>query len=105
MADALRGFFLADPEEISVLPVVEQIANGGSPAQAKLFRIEGGADRLVEALVRETPARLLLGHRIRAITQAADRIIVHADDASNLAQEIESDCVVLTLPASTLRMI
>jgi monoamine oxidase len=42
MADALRGYFLADPEDLSVLPVVEQIANGGSPAQAEQSRIDGG---------------------------------------------------------------
>ena len=61
MATALRGFFLADPDEISVLPVVERIAKGGSPAQVEFFRIEGGNDRLVDALVGATPGRLLLG--------------------------------------------
>jgi monoamine oxidase len=105
MADALRGYFLADPEDLSVLPVVEQIANGGSPAQAEHSRIDGGSDRLVEALIRATPAQLLLRHRIRAVSQAADRVVVNVEDASGLAQEIEGECVVMTLPASTLREI
>jgi monoamine oxidase len=103
MADALSGFFLADPDDISVLPVVEQIANGGSPAQAEQHRIEGGNDRLIDALVRATPARLLLRHRLRAITQASDRMILSVEDASGMTQEIEADCVVVTFPASTLR--
>ena len=103
MATALRGFFLADPDEISVLPVVEQIARGGSPAQAELFRIDGGNDRLVDALVRATPARLLLRHSIHAVANALDRVVISATDASGLMQQIEGDYLVMTLPASTLR--
>jgi monoamine oxidase len=103
MATALRGFFLADPDEISVLPVVEQIAKGGSPAHAGLFRIEGGNDRLVHALIRATPARLLLGSTIRAVAHAVDRITISVIDASGLTQQIEGDYLVMTLPASTLR--
>lgn len=103
MADALRGFFLADPEEISVLPVVEQIATGGSPSQTEMFRIDGGNDRLADALVRATPARLLLSHTIGAIAQATDRVTMTVEDAAGITQVIEGDCVVVTLPASTLR--
>src|SRR4051812_8777083 len=40
----LRGFFLADPEELSMLPVVEQFAEQGPPGQTKFFRIKGGND-------------------------------------------------------------
>jgi monoamine oxidase len=103
MSKALRGFFLADPDEISVLPVVEQIAKGGSPAQVEFLRIQGGNDRLVDALIRATPARLLLGHSIRAVVQAVDRITLTVVDASGLTQQIEGDYLVMTLPASTLR--
>ena len=93
MARALRGFFLADPEEISVLPVVEQMARGGSPAQVEFCRIDGGNDRLVDALVRATPARLLLGHVVRSVSHALDRITVSVTDAAGLTQQIESDYV------------
>jgi len=103
MSKALRGFFLADPEEISVLPVVEQIARGGSPAQVEFFRIEGGNDRLADALVRATPARFLLGHVIRAVSHAVDRVTVTVTDNAGLTQQIEGDDLVMTLPASTLR--
>jgi monoamine oxidase len=102
MADALRGFFLADPDELSVLPLVAQLAQGGSPAQAKMCRIEGGADRLVDALVHDTPARLLLGHRITAVAQAADRVTVTAIDEHGHQQQLEADAAVITLPASAL---
>jgi monoamine oxidase len=102
MADAIRGFFLADPEELSVLPVVEQLASGGSPAQAEMYRIEGGNDRLVEALARDLAARVLLQHRITAIAQPVDRVVVTVADANGMQQQIEGEAIVVTLPASTL---
>jgi monoamine oxidase len=103
MANALRAFFLADPNEISVLPVVEQIARGGAPSQTEFFRIEGGNDRLVDALLRAAGGRLLLGHSIRAVANALDRVVITVTDPSGLTQQIEADYVVMTLPASTLR--
>ena len=103
MAAALRAFFLADPDEISVLPVVEQIAKGGSPAQVELHRIVGGNGRLADALVGAMPARLLLRHVIRAVAHAVDRVVVSVTDAGGLTQLIEGDYLVMALPASTLR--
>lgn len=105
MANALRAFFLADPNEISVLPVIEQIAKGGAPSQAEFFRIEGGNDRLVDALVRAVEGRVLLGHAIRAVANALDRVVISLTDPSGLTQQIEADYVVMTLPASTLRVV
>ena len=103
MADALRGFFLADPSEISVLPVIEQIAKGGAPSQAQFFRIQGGNDRLVDALLRAAGGRVLLEHSIRAVANALDRVVISVTDPSGLTQQIEADYLVMTLPASTLR--
>ena len=103
IANALRGFFLADPSEISVLPVVEQLAKGGAPSQAEFYRIEGGNDRLVDALRRAAGGRLLLEHVIRSVANALDRIVITVTDASGLTQQIETDYLVMTLPASTLR--
>jgi monoamine oxidase len=99
MATALRGFFLADPDELSVLPVVQQLAEGGSPAQAEMYRIAGGTDRLVDALVQSLPAPVRLGHRVRAIAHATDRVVVRVEDGRGHGQEMEGDAVVLALPA------
>jgi monoamine oxidase len=103
MANALRAFFLADPDDISVLPVIEQIAKGGSPAQAEFFRIDGGNDRLIVALQRAIDGRVLFGHSIRAVANALDRVVLTMTDPAGLTQQIEADYVVMTLPASTLR--
>src|SRR5215208_8085146 len=103
MVDSIRGFFLAEAEELSVLPVVAQLADTGSPAQTPVFRVVGGNDRLLDALLADTPARLLLEHHVRAVAQAGDRVVVRSTDNQGLLQEFECDAVVLTPPASTLR--
>jgi len=103
MANALRAFFLADPDEISVLPVVEQLVKGGAPSQTEFYRIAGGNDRLVDALRRAAAGRVLLEHVIRAVANAVDRVVVTVTDSSGLTQQIEADYLVMTLPASTLR--
>jgi monoamine oxidase len=103
MADTIRGVFLADAEELSVLPVVEQLAGTGSPAHPEMYRMVGGNDRLVDALHRATPSRLLLRTTLRGITQSADRIVAHVDDQDGRRQALDADAIVITLPASTLR--
>ncbi len=102
MANTLRGFFLADPDDLSVLPVIEQLVDGGSPAQAEMYRVAGGTDRIVGALVASMPARLLLRHRLRAISHATDRVVAHVEDDQGRAQDIESDALVMTFPAPAL---
>jgi monoamine oxidase len=102
MADALRGFFLADPDDISVLPLIEQLASGGSPAQAEMYRVDGGNDRLVDAIAHDAGARILPRHRVTAVAQAADRVVVTAIDAQGHQHQLEAGAVIVTLPASVL---
>ena len=49
-ATGLRGFFLADPEELSLIALVDQFASSDAPAAGAMYRIEGGNDRLGAAL-------------------------------------------------------
>ena len=41
-ARLMRGFFVADPEELSLLPYVEQFAGGNDPADRAVYRLIGG---------------------------------------------------------------
>src|SRR5262245_13289967 len=41
---SLRGFFLADPEDLSLLVLVEQLALE-APGRQAMYRIDGGSDR------------------------------------------------------------
>jgi monoamine oxidase len=105
IADSLRGFFLADPDELSALPLVAQMAEHGSPARTGISRIVGGNDRLVDALIRATPAQVLFNHHVHAIAQATDRVIVRLRDASGVQQDVEADAVVVSVPTTVLSLI
>src|SRR6185295_17438681 len=91
IADSMRGFFLADPEELSAFPLVAQMAEHGSPARTGISRFVGGNDRLVEALINASPAQLLFNHYVHAIAQATDRVIVRLRDATGVQQTLEAD--------------
>ena len=103
MSALLRGFFLADPGELSVLPLIEQIVESGSPARTAIHRIAGGNDRLLQALVAAIPSRLLLRHRLRAVDHDGAGVVAHVEDARGCAVDIDADAAVLTLPAPALR--
>src|SRR5207237_6460428 len=47
---ALRGFFLADPDELSLIALVDQFSETDWPAPGPVYRIDGGNDRLAAAL-------------------------------------------------------
>jgi len=83
MADAMRGCFLADPEDLSALPLAAEMAHGGSPAQTPIYRVVGGTGHLVEALARATDARLLLNHRLEAVRHGTDRVVCDVLDEEN----------------------
>ena len=53
-------------------------------------------------LVASMPARLLLRHRLRAISHATDRVVAHVEDEQGRAQDIEGDALVMTFPAPAL---
>ena len=97
----LRGFFLADPEDLSLLMLVDQFASGATPGEGRMYRIRGGNDRLPRALADRLRGRLLLNTVVRRIQRRGDGIVVTLDDGSR--SEIRADYCVVTLPATTLR--
>lgn len=98
-ARGLRGFFAADPEDLSLLQLVDQLASDDGPGA--LYRIAGGNDRLATALAAGVTVRL--GHVVRAVRSGARRVRVALDDARGRRVEHAADYVVLALPPSTLR--
>ena len=103
MAEVMRGFFLADPDDLSALPLAAELSQGDAAIRTPMHRIVGGTGRLVTALATATNARWILNHRLRAITQTVDGVVAEIADESNRLQQIEADAAVITLPATTLR--
>jgi monoamine oxidase len=97
----LRGFFLADPEHLSLLPLVDQFASGAIPGEGRMYRLRGGNDSLPAALARELRGRILFNTVLRRVSQTAGTVRVGVDDGR--VHELAADYLVVTLPASTLK--
>jgi monoamine oxidase len=102
VATGLRGFFLADPDELSLLALVDQFADDGAPGGERMFRIVGGNDRLPAALAKGLGSRIQLRSVLRRVTLSADSVNASIEAHGRL-QEARFDAVVCTLPATTLR--
>jgi monoamine oxidase len=98
-----RGFFLADPEDLSLLPLVEQFAESGPPGKTKFFRIKGGNDRLATVLAKRLRGALLLDTVVRRVVQHDDRVTATIEGLGKPHTEITAEYFVCALPASTAR--
>jgi monoamine oxidase len=98
-----RGFFLADPETLSLLPVVEQFADFGNPAKGSLFRLPQGNDALATRIAERLKGRVLLNTVVRRVVQRNDRVSVIVDDEKGRHRELDGVFFVCALPATTAR--
>jgi len=103
-ATGLRGFFLADPDELSLIALIDQFGDTDSPALGAMYRIEGGNDRLATALAQPLGQRLHLNTDIVSVSQRGQVVRVGVRTAGTLSQ-INCDYCILALPASVLRRI
>ena len=99
---SMRGFFLADPEDLSLLQLVDLFADDETPGQDDIFRIPGGNDRLPQKLAASLKARIVLAAHVRRVRQRNDRVTVTFTEGS-ARQEVEADFAVVALPATTAR--
>jgi monoamine oxidase len=98
-----RGFFLADPEELSLLPLVEQFAESGPPGRGHIFRIPGGNDCLATGIAKRLRGSILRETIVRKVVQGPDGVTVTIDDRHGRRSELSAQFVVCALPASTAR--
>jgi monoamine oxidase len=103
-ATGMRGFFLADPDELSLIALVDQFSTNDATVPGKMYRIDGGNDRLATALAAPLGNRLHLGTDVVAISHRGRAVRVSVKSGRALSQ-INCDYAVLALPATTLRRI
>jgi monoamine oxidase len=101
---AMRGFFLADPEDLSLLALVDQFAEGDTPGRGAIFRIAGGNDRLPQKVAQGLRTTVTLNARVRRIQQDAGRVTVTYDTRGQ-RQAASADFAIMAIPATTLRSI
>ncbi len=98
----LRGFFLADPEDLSLLVLVEQFASGDTPGDGQMFRLRHGNDRLPQAMARALRDPVVLHAVVTRVKQGGDSVRVTIDERGT-RRELQADFCVCAVPASTLR--
>jgi monoamine oxidase len=101
-ARGLRGFFLADPEDLSLLALVDQFAEDGPPGGEKMFRIKGGNGRLAEVLAAGLASRLKRQTMLRAVRQLPDGVVATIESGGRV-DRVRVNYLICALPATTLR--
>jgi monoamine oxidase len=100
----LRGFFLGDPDELSLLALVDQFAANDAPVPDKMYRIEGGNDRLAAALAAPLAPHVKLSTEVVAVSQRGKAVRVSLKNKRQVGQ-ITCDYLVFAVPATVLRRI
>jgi monoamine oxidase len=103
-ASGLRGFFLADPEELSLLQLVDQFSLDDEGMPWKMYRLEGGNDRLALVLAAALGDRVNLNTELLAVSQRGGTIRASVRNGRARSQ-VQADYLVSTLPASLLRRV
>ena len=102
VATALRGFFLADPQDLSLLALADQFADDGAPGGDRMFRVVGGNDRLAVELARPLQSKIRLETTLLRVKHAAGGIAATLESRGT-RHELRADYLVCALPATTLR--
>jgi monoamine oxidase len=99
----LRGFFLADPEELSLLALVDQFASDDMPGGVT-YRVSGGNDRLATALADSLGDRVRLSTELVAVSHRGRGVRASIKQGRQVSL-IHCDYLVFTVPAPLLRRI
>ncbi|MEO8069985.1 MAG: NAD(P)/FAD-dependent oxidoreductase [Acidobacteriota bacterium] len=98
----LRGLFLADPEQLSLLALVDFFATDPWAKETETLRLVEGNDRLATEIAARLTRPPILAAIVRRVRQRATGVVVSVDGRDGLT-EIDADYFVSALPASTLR--
>lgn len=101
---AFRGLFLADPEDLSLLALVDFFAADPFNEEGDMLRVVGGNDRLATKLAASLRNKPLLGHALRQVGHTNRRVRATVEGPEGL-HVIDADYLVVTLPPPALRRV
>jgi monoamine oxidase len=99
---SLRGLFLADPEQLSLLTLIDFLSAEPFSGDEPVFRIVGGNDQLAVRLARRLDRAPRMSAVLRRVSQQSDGVTATIETGGQLS-EWQGDYVVCALPATTLR--
>jgi monoamine oxidase len=98
-AMTMRNFFVADPDDLSLLVYVDQFAAGGNPAPTThSTRLRGGNDRLAARMARSLRSPVRLRHVVRRIAHTKTGVRVTVENGRRRS-ELSATCALVTAPA------
>ncbi|WP_447860854.1 flavin monoamine oxidase family protein [Nitrospira calida] len=100
----LRGLFLADPDHLSLLALVDLLASD-MPGGGRFYRIKGGNDQLAIRLAAQLGERVCLRTTLLAATQTRDRVRVAVRGSAGERIQLTADYLIVALPATAMRRI
>ena len=103
MAQGLRGFFLADSDQLSALVGTELSLSAIDPGHTPMSRITGGNDRLIEKLGSRKGVRVSLQLEVKKIAHDARGVTVHAADRGGKIATLKGEYAVMAAPAPIVR--
>ena len=103
MAQGLRGFFLADSDQLSALVGTELSLSAIDPGHTPMLRITGGNDRLIEKLGSRKGVRVSLQLEVKKIAHDARGVTVSAADRGGKIATLKGEYAVMAAPAPIVR--
>jgi monoamine oxidase len=97
---SIRGLFLADPEDLSLLALVDQFSEG-VPGNDEFFRIPGGNDRLPRKIADALRGPIILRALVQRIRVQDGAVTISFREDSGV-EELSADFAVIAVPATTL---
>jgi monoamine oxidase len=101
-ATALRGLYLADPEDLSALVAVEQVLADEDPGRVPIARVKRGAGTLAQALQDDSRCRVDLRHVVRAVDEDASGVAVSIEDPNGRRATARGHYLVAAVPPALL---
>jgi monoamine oxidase len=99
---AFRGLFLADPEDLSLIALVDFFASEGGAGWGATYRLRRGNDALATEMARQLKGAVHLDTVLRRISQRGAHVVATVESGAGVA-EIAADFAVVALPAATAR--
>jgi monoamine oxidase len=103
MVQGLRGFFLADADQLSALVGVELSMQSRDPGHVTLSRVKGGNDRLIDKLAARKGLKISLQLEVKTVEQHDNGISVRVADRAGKLSVISADYIVVAAPATIVR--
>ena len=99
-----RGLFLADPEDLSLLALVDFFAGDPFGGDDEMLRIPGGNDQLATGLAASLKAPIFLETILRRVRHSAAGVVATVETPNGL-DTIRADALIVTLPPVPLRRV